>query len=101
MPYPEEYDMQPFPDRPAHRPARRRSSRPAAVAAVVAALATVPVTVLTWAAPASAATTPLIGTASGRCLDVANVSQANGALAQIWDCNGRPNQQWTSTAAQE
>ncbi|AWS43450.1 ricin-type beta-trefoil lectin domain protein [Streptosporangium sp. 'caverna'] len=38
---------------------------------------------------------------SGRCLDVANASQANGAQVQIWDCNGQANQQWTSTGAGE
>ncbi|MFB9682451.1 ricin-type beta-trefoil lectin domain protein [Streptosporangium vulgare] len=41
------------------------------------------------------------GVGSGRCLDVANVSQANGALVQIWDCNGQTNQQWTQTSANE
>nr|WP_311132540.1 ThuA domain-containing protein [Nonomuraea gerenzanensis] len=46
-------------------------------------------------------TGPLRGTASGRCLDVSGASQANGAQAQLWDCNGQANQQWTSTAAGE
>ncbi|MFI9847331.1 ThuA domain-containing protein [Nonomuraea sp. NPDC051941] len=41
------------------------------------------------------------GVGSGRCLDVSGASQANGAQAQIWDCNGQSNQQWTSTAAGE
>ncbi|MFC4589998.1 PQQ-dependent sugar dehydrogenase [Sphaerisporangium corydalis] len=41
------------------------------------------------------------GAASGRCLDVNGASQANGALAQIWDCNGQANQQWTSTSSTE
>ncbi|MDH2430782.1 PQQ-dependent sugar dehydrogenase [Sphaerisporangium sp. TRM90804] len=41
------------------------------------------------------------GVASGRCLDVNGASQTNGALAQIWDCNGQANQQWTSTSASE
>ncbi|MFC4589999.1 ThuA domain-containing protein [Sphaerisporangium corydalis] len=41
------------------------------------------------------------GAASGRCLDVSGASQANGALAQIWDCNGGANQQWTSTSSTE
>ena len=66
-------------------------------AVVVAALATL----LTWSAPASAATTPLVGVGSGRCLDVSGASQANGAQAQIWDCNGQANQQWTPTASGE
>ncbi|MGW4967163.1 ThuA domain-containing protein [Nonomuraea sp. NPDC004186] len=43
----------------------------------------------------------LKGVGSGRCLDVSGASQANGAQAQIWDCNGQSNQQWTSTAAGE
>ncbi|MER6828217.1 lectin [Streptosporangium sp. NPDC000563] len=46
-------------------------------------------------------TSPLRGTASGKCLDVTGASQANGALAQIWDCNGQSNQQWTSNGASE
>jgi hypothetical protein len=46
-------------------------------------------------------TSPLRGVASNRCLDVNGASQANGAQAQLWDCNGQPNQQWTSTSAGE
>ncbi|MEO3814872.1 ricin-type beta-trefoil lectin domain protein [Sphaerisporangium sp. B11E5] len=45
--------------------------------------------------------TALRGTHSGRCLDVTNASQTSGAQTVIWDCNGQPNQQWTSTAAGE
>ncbi|MGW4644895.1 lectin [Sphaerisporangium sp. NPDC004334] len=41
------------------------------------------------------------GVGSGRCLDVANVSQANGAQVQIWDCNGQANQQWAPTGSGE
>ena len=65
-------------------------SRAAVVAAVVAALAMLLAAALTWSAPASAATTPLVGVGSGRCLDVNGASQTNGAQAQIWDCNGQP-----------
>ncbi|MFI7454368.1 ThuA domain-containing protein [Nonomuraea sp. NPDC049714] len=46
-------------------------------------------------------TSALRGVGSNRCLDVSGASQANGAQAQIWDCNGQPNQQWTSTSAGE
>ncbi|MEV4326989.1 lectin [Microbispora rosea] len=49
----------------------------------------------------SGSTSALKGVASGRCLDVTGVSQANGAAAQIWDCNGQANQQWTTTSAGE
>ncbi|HUS16434.1 MAG TPA: RICIN domain-containing protein, partial [Chloroflexia bacterium] len=41
------------------------------------------------------------GVGSGRCLDVSGASPANGAQAQIWDCNGQANQQWTATSAGE
>ncbi|WP_347605029.1 lectin [Acrocarpospora sp. B8E8] len=51
--------------------------------------------------PSPSTATPIRGVGSGRCLDVTGVSQANGALAQIWDCNGQNNQQWTSTSTSE
>ncbi|MEW9534583.1 lectin [Microbispora sp. NPDC049125] len=41
------------------------------------------------------------GVGSGRCLDVTGGSATNGAQAQIYDCNGQANQQWTSTSASE
>ncbi|MFC6081660.1 lectin [Sphaerisporangium aureirubrum] len=47
------------------------------------------------------ATSTLRSAASNRCLDVNGASQANGALAQIWDCNGQANQQWTTTSSGE
>jgi O-glycosyl hydrolase len=37
----------------------------------------------------------LVSVASGRCLDVPNVSQTDGTQLIIWDCNGGTNQQWT------
>ncbi|MGW3346230.1 ThuA domain-containing protein [Nonomuraea rubra] len=46
-------------------------------------------------------TSALRGVASNRCLDISGASQANGAAAQLWDCHGQANQQWTSTSAQE
>lgn len=36
---------------------------------------------------------------SGLCVDVANVSTANGANVQQWQCNGGGNQQWTAQAS--
>ncbi|MGW7210862.1 non-reducing end alpha-L-arabinofuranosidase family hydrolase, partial [Streptomyces sp. NPDC054837] len=71
--------------------------RPSAVlAAVVAALAAL--AALLVAGPAQAATTSDVrGVDSGRCLDVAGVSQADGANVHIWDCHGGTNQQWTLT----
>ena len=43
----------------------------------------------------------LRGQGSGRCLDITSASQANGALAEIWDCNGGANQRFTQTSAGE
>ncbi|MGJ6967518.1 extracellular catalytic domain type 1 short-chain-length polyhydroxyalkanoate depolymerase [Streptosporangium sp. G11] len=51
--------------------------------------------------PSGGTSSALKGIGSGRCLDVSGASQANGAQAQIWDCNGRSNQQWTSTGTGE
>ncbi|MFJ9519921.1 non-reducing end alpha-L-arabinofuranosidase family hydrolase [Kitasatospora sp. NPDC101801] len=65
--------------------------------AVVAALVA-PAAMLV-AGPAQAATSgALRGTGSGRCLDVTNVSQSDGALLQIYDCSGGTNQLWTATS---
>jgi hypothetical protein len=41
------------------------------------------------------------GAGSNRCLDVNGVSQADGAIVQIWDCNGGSNQRWTLTASNQ
>ncbi|GIH67535.1 alpha-galactosidase [Microbispora siamensis] len=51
--------------------------------------------------PTSGTTSAIKGVGSGRCLDVAGASQANGAQVQIWDCNGQANQRWTPTASGE
>ena len=37
----------------------------------------------------------ITGPQSGLCLDVTSASTANGALAELWTCNGQSNQQWT------
>lgn len=50
------------------------------------------------ATPASAAPGPLVGTGSGKCLDV-NQGQANAI--QIYTCNGGANQQWELNASGE
>ncbi|MQY11011.1 Endo-1,4-beta-xylanase A [Streptomyces sp. RB5] len=41
------------------------------------------------------------GVGSGRCVDVPNVSTADGTRVQLWDCNNGTNQQWTQTASGE
>ncbi|MEU6430108.1 non-reducing end alpha-L-arabinofuranosidase family hydrolase, partial [Microbispora sp. NPDC046973] len=83
---------------------RRRSPARAGVR-LAAVLATVLTTVLaatmTWSAPASAATAPLVSAASGRCLDVAGNTDALGTGLQIWDCSGQANQAFEFTSAGE
>ena len=84
------------------RSAARRVSH-ASYLALGAILATLVLTVgLTGAAPAQAATgTPIVGVASGRCLDVTGNVKTTRTRVIIWDCNGQANQAWTLTAAGE
>lgn len=53
------------------------------------------------ATPAWAATTTLVGKASGRCMDVSGNSTTSGAAVQIYDCHGGANQKWEFTASGE
>jgi lysophospholipase L1-like esterase len=39
----------------------------------------------------------IVGTQSGRCVDVPNGTTANGTQVQLWDCTGGANQSWTRT----
>ncbi|MFF6794102.1 endo-1,4-beta-xylanase [Streptomyces filamentosus] len=41
------------------------------------------------------------GVASGRCLDVPGSATADGTQVQLWGCNNRTNQQWSTTASGE
>ena len=43
----------------------------------------------------------IVGTQSGRCVDINNSSTTNGTQAQLWDCNGQTNQRWTYTAGKQ
>ncbi|MEU1884874.1 arabinofuranosidase catalytic domain-containing protein [Micromonospora rifamycinica] len=45
--------------------------------------------------------TRIVGTASGRCLDVPNASTTNGTQTQLWDCQGGSGQTWTWTASRQ
>lgn len=49
----------------------------------------------------SSQTTEIVGVQSGRCVEVAGVSTANGAGVQLWDCWGGSNQKWTYTAGKQ
>ncbi|WP_225851302.1 arabinofuranosidase catalytic domain-containing protein [Streptomyces sp. HPF1205] len=67
----------------------------------MALLATLLATALTWSVPASAAAAPLVGSASGRCLDVKGNVDTAGTALEIWDCNGQANQAFEFTSAGE
>ncbi|MCO5967811.1 glycoside hydrolase family 27 protein [Actinoallomurus soli] len=41
---------------------------------------------------------PIHAVGAGKCLDVPNSTQTNGAQLQIYDCNGQTNQAWTYTS---
>jgi poly(3-hydroxybutyrate) depolymerase len=41
----------------------------------------------------------IVGSQSGRCIDVPDSSTSNGARVRLWDCNSGTNQRWTRTAA--
>jgi len=43
----------------------------------------------------------LVGSQSGRCLNIAGGAQANGTTAQIWDCNGAASQTFAPSQAGE
>ncbi|WP_236594281.1 ricin-type beta-trefoil lectin domain protein [Saccharothrix sp. 6-C] len=43
----------------------------------------------------------IVGTASGRCLDVPGSTTSNGTQLQLWDCHGQPNQSWTQNSAKQ
>ncbi|MEU4215624.1 glycosyl hydrolase [Actinoplanes sp. NPDC026623] len=78
---------------------RRWWRRRAVLAAPVAAAL---VTGVLVAVPASAAVgSPLVGAASGRCLDVLGGSNTQGAAVGIYDCQGSQNQGWVFTGAGE
>ncbi|WP_433282763.1 endo-1,4-beta-xylanase [Micromonospora sp. CA-244673] len=48
--------------------------------------------------PPSNGANRIVGSQSGRCVDVPNASQTNGTRVQLYDCHGQSNQQWTYTA---
>jgi endo-1,4-beta-xylanase len=43
----------------------------------------------------------IVGSQSGRCIDVPNASQSNGTRVQLYDCNGQSNQAWTLTSSKQ
>ena len=51
--------------------------------------------------PAAPPGKPLVGTASGRCVDVPGFSTTAGTRLDLWDCNSGGNQSWNYTASDE
>ncbi|MFI6160323.1 MULTISPECIES: endo-1,4-beta-xylanase [Micromonospora] len=51
--------------------------------------------------PPSGGANRIVGSQSGRCIDVPNVSQSDGTRVQLYDCHGQSNQQWTYTASKQ
>ncbi|MBB5866760.1 endo-1,4-beta-xylanase [Allocatelliglobosispora scoriae] len=51
--------------------------------------------------PTTGTTNRIVGTQSGRCIDVPNSSQTNGTRVQLYDCHTQPNQRWTYTASRQ
>ncbi|MEW2143310.1 ricin-type beta-trefoil lectin domain protein [Micromonospora vinacea] len=45
--------------------------------------------------------TEIVGTQSGRCVDVPNASRNNGTRVQLYDCNKQTNQAWTYTSGKQ
>lgn len=43
----------------------------------------------------------IVGSPSGRCVDVNGGTTANGTQTQLWDCNGGTNQRWTYTSGKQ
>ncbi|MEU7613997.1 ricin-type beta-trefoil lectin domain protein [Micromonospora sp. NPDC049204] len=43
----------------------------------------------------------IVGTQSGRCVDVPNAARTNGTRVQLWGCNKQTNQAWTYTAGKQ
>jgi poly(hydroxyalkanoate) depolymerase family esterase len=51
--------------------------------------------------PPSGGANEVVGSQSGRCIDVPNASRTNGTRVQLYDCNGQANQQWTYTTSKQ
>ncbi|HYN92522.1 MAG TPA: PQQ-dependent sugar dehydrogenase [Pilimelia sp.] len=72
------------------------------LALALAVLATGVTVVLSRSEPASAAIgSPLVHSASARCLDLAGGGTASGVAVQVQPCAGTPSQSWELTAAGE
>ncbi|MEH0827358.1 MULTISPECIES: ricin-type beta-trefoil lectin domain protein, partial [unclassified Micromonospora] len=51
--------------------------------------------------PPTTGASRIVGSQSGRCIDVPNSSQSNGTRVQLYDCHGQTNQRWTHTSSRQ
>ncbi|WP_372503145.1 endo-1,4-beta-xylanase [Hamadaea flava] len=51
--------------------------------------------------PQPSGASKIVGSQSGRCIDVPNSSHNNGTRVQLYDCHGLTNQQWTYTSSKQ
>lgn len=68
---------------------------------VTALLTVLPATASTWSETTLESVTPLVSSASGRCLDVKGNVDTPGTTLDVWDCNGQANQAFEFTSAGE
>ncbi|MFJ8857556.1 glycoside hydrolase family 27 protein [Streptomyces sp. NPDC102451] len=80
---------------------RAVSSTSGTISASVPAHGTVMYRVSVGTGSSIGTTHPLISASSQRCLDAEGAGTEPGTKIEIWDCNGRPNQAVTLTAAGE
>jgi hypothetical protein len=83
------------------RDRRRRLCAPGALATVLLAAGMTLVPAAAAAAATVGTPTAIVGSQSGRCLDVSGASNANGTPIALWDCNGQANQSWTYTSGKQ
>ncbi len=84
---------------PTPRRRHRRRGPLAALTTVLALLAATLTALLITPEAAQAAAAPLVGAASGRCLDVTGADSTPGTALDLWDCNGQSGQSFEFTSA--
>jgi endo-1,4-beta-xylanase len=60
-----------------------------------------PPTTTSTTTPPAGGNNRIVGTQSGRCIDVPNASRNNGTRVQLYDCHGQINQLWTYTSSKQ
>jgi hypothetical protein len=84
---------------PRPRPVPTGRARPVlAVLALVLAVGATALLATSRTAVAAAGPGAIVGTQSGRCVDVPNGSTTNGTQVQLYDCSGVAGQTWTYTS---